>query len=91
MRPTDQNRVIYDEHTNQKMDGTFPFNGKQPFPKMPEGLKAPEIWWEAYLSALGGLSSNHDLTPNNNPTFITDEAALMADRALAAFCFRFTR
>lgn len=41
-----------------------------------------EIWLEFAGKAIQGLTSNHDLTANNVPTTITDEACLMADRML---------
>lgn len=47
-----------------------------------------EIWLEFAQQALRGLSSNPDLTSNNPPTFVTDEACLMADRMLINYRFR---
>lgn len=47
-----------------------------------------EIWLEFAGQALQGLTSNPDLTSNNPPTFVTDEACLMADRMLLNYRFR---
>lgn len=47
-----------------------------------------EIWFEFAGQALQALASNPDLTSNNPPTFVTDEACLMADRMLINYRFR---
>jgi len=47
-----------------------------------------EIWLEFAGKAIQGLASNHDLTANNVPTTITDEACLMADRMLLNYRVR---
>lgn len=47
-----------------------------------------EIWLEFATQAIKGLASNPDLTANNPPTFVTDEACLMADRMLLNYRFR---
>lgn len=47
-----------------------------------------EIWLEFAAQALNGLTTNPDLTSNNPPTFVTDEACLMADRMLLNYRFR---
>ncbi len=47
-----------------------------------------EIWLGFAEEAIRGLTSNPDLTSNNPPTFVSDEACLMADRMLLNYRFR---
>ncbi len=47
-----------------------------------------EVWLEFAGDAVQGLTSNPDLTANNAPTTISDEACLMADRMLINYRFR---
>ena len=91
MRPTENSRVVFDDILNQKMDiaakdkvgvGSVEIN-------MSGGIA--NLWVEFATTALEALASNKDITPNNNPVFITDEAAMMADRMVAAYLFRFEK
>lgn len=47
-----------------------------------------EVWLEFAAAALRGFAGSSDITANNPPSFITDEACLMADRMLLAYRFR---
>lgn len=60
-------------------------------PVITKGSLTPEeadVWLEFAGRAVSALAGNADLTTNNPPTFVTDEACLMADRMLLAYRFR---
>ena len=51
-------------------------------------VKEAEVWLEFAAEALKGLCSSTSVTANNPPTFVSDEACLMADRMLLGYRIR---
>jgi hypothetical protein len=50
-----------------------------------------EVWIEFAVASIKALAGNADLTTNNAPTTITDEACLMADRMLLGYRLRLNK
>jgi hypothetical protein len=86
MRPTDPNRIMsFNKNSpGSGIDATFP---EETALKNKEDIS--EIWLTFAERALSAMASNPDITTNNRSDYVTDEAALMADRMLAHHVQRF--
>ena len=86
MRPTEKDRVINPEaDLGLHVDRAFPDAALLPAHKTIAG----EIWQAFAEVAVTAVLSNSEMTANNNPVFLAQEASFIADRMLASFNKRF--